>query len=1151
MLLKQIKLSGFKSFVDDTTIHVDGSLVGIVGPNGCGKSNVIDAVRWVLGESSAKQLRGDSMQDVIFNGSVKRKPVSRASVELIFDNNKQMLTGLWNSYSEISIKRVLSRSGESTYYINNQVVRRKDINELFLGTGVGTKGYAIIEQGMISRIIESSPENLRSYLEEASGVSKYREKRKETRTRLENTNDNLTRLNDIYDGLAKNLAKLEEQAIVAKQYYTMDKQRAELKLTHLATRKYESEEIASNMNQQITKIDSDLQQITAEQNVLQEELSYKQDNKAQLDVYVQSMVDALNENRTVLARFEERYKHYNDLLRRFEVQSVELTAKENNLSLEIDNLQLELEEINLTIEELNLIKAEIEIEAEASEDDFIDAKEELIKATNDLENCTASINKLNHEIDLLRNSLEHKQTTSDSLINKQHKLQTEFLELVVADDFELKKAELAILEDAYIALDNDGSQCKDELDKLIHKKQLALDELNNLEQVLSAKTAKHDTLNELLNNLNLAEDDITQLFATNNVSSLWQQIKVESGYEKIVEAVLKDYLYSYLLDNHTQIKQVPQKALSILLADDIVIKAKANTIADYVEILNESYSFIYNILNKFILLDEFDYTQKNIKQVNYAGHIYADNQIVFAGAVAENNSLEYKNQVDKLVAEIAEIINKKEAVQNKLNSLVSELGVLQSRANLIQSKLETNKLNKHALELDITKQEQIQNQAIANNQRIEAELTNIEQELLVLEQQIEDSEIAIEDKQASIERQQKKLDNFIEEKTLAQNNIDLFNAHEQEKKQRLTAIDFDLQVNSQQIKHHNGLIEEKRRQIVECKQTLSNLEAEKLNFNGTHQGEEVVKLQQEISNIALRIGERQGEQEKLISEIIALKNKLSALNTNYQSGTAQINLLRLKEQEHIVLLGTFKETLAEFNVTEEELTNLAKQNTLSLAKLAGLIKDLDDNIAALGLVNLKALEDLDNAKNQEIELASQILDLQNSVAQLEDAILQIDEQTRSLMSNTFKHLDSALQDYFVLLFGGGSAKLQLTEGDILVAGLQILAQPPGKKNSTIHLLSGGEKALCAMSFVFALFSLNPAPFCLLDEVDAPLDDANTGRFCKLVKELSNKTQFVYISHNRLAMEIADQLVGVTMQEKGVSKVVSVSLVEAVKYNEVK
>jgi len=1144
MKLKQIRLSGFKSFVENTQIEVTGQLVGIVGPNGCGKSNVIDAVRWVLGESSAKQLRGESMADVIFNGSLQRKPVSRASVELVFDNALKSLNGLWNNYDEVAIKRVISRQGESSYLINNQQVRRKDITDLFLGTGVGSKGYAVIEQGMISRIIESRPEDMRLFIEEAAGVSKYRERRKETVQRLSDTRENLVRLEDIHSEIIKQLSNLEEQAKTARLYQELNQELKQQQALVLAIKIRDAERILGDASQFIQNCEDELRTLGYQLEEVNESLVNEQELKLIKEKELQDLMGSFNECRTTLARVEERYKHYTELLQRFETESIDLNQKSQDLEQDIVEQDYQIVQIeeNLVEKQTNLSEEEIiREEYQLIVADEESAYQQVMLKNEERQN---KLNQLKRNYELLEHTVKHKQQQYQALLVRKQRLHEDTNTLDLDQNYHFLKDEIELVKEEIVNSEINSERTLGKLEEVIkeltdwEKKAITID------NQIAAVTAKTDTLTQLLQQ---STTDIPNF--GRDLQELREILKVEAGYEFAVELALGVLLKAKLTDNIPAKAELNEAQIALWFRDNTKIIPVGGSLSQYVRLVNMEYSSIYGYLNKFILVKDVAEMDSNVHEgVHYItqdGHLFTKDYVIYNATNNINNILIHQQELEKQLELSDRLEQEREAIYQQITLLRGQEQSLKNDSNSLQAAYKRLFEKKHNLEVELTKQEQIYVQNQRHMERTTQEINLADQEIIHLSDELTELNLKLEEQGVTLTEFEDQSSAFelekIESETawrLAQNKLNDFNS-------RINQLVIDLQMLRQQKSHILQLKEEKQLQISAIKANLARLNDERDSFNNTFEAEEISKLQQTIAEIASKMQTVQRELDEVTAKIVALKNKASSLNSNYQRNLEKINQTKFKVQEQQILRSTYQESSEEHGVNVDQVAELLITNKEDLSSLSEKAKKLEAQINELGLVNLKAIEDLELASAKEHELVTQLEDLRQAITNLETAISHIDNETRSLLQVTFDQLNSAIQVYFKALFGGGSARLALTEKDILVAGVQIFAEPPGKKNSTIHLLSGGEKALAAMSFIFALFSLNPAPFCLLDEVDAPLDDANTSRFCNLVKELASKTQFVYISHNRLAMEMADQLVGVTMQEKGVSTVVSVSLVDAV------
>lgn len=1176
MKLSQIKLSGFKSFVDNTTIEIKGNLVGIVGPNGCGKSNVIDAVRWVLGESSAKQLRGESMQDVIFNGSTKRKPISRASVELVFDNTDKIISGLWSNYDEISIKRLLTRSGESNYYINNQVVRRRDITELFLGTGVGAKGYAVIEQGMISRVIEAKPEDLRFYLEEAAGVSKYREKRKETLSKMNDTKDNLVRIEDIRCEIDKQITSLTHQAQTARKYQELHLELNNLQFLSLQLKINKAKWLLDEINQNITNVDGELNKLMINLANQDEHLTTYLLDKTIKEDKLNEYTSKFNSLRTNLARLEERKQYNQNLKERLTEQINTLNQELININEQIAGNLSESSNAHTTIALNNQVIEERQFAREEKSFVFEEAENKLIQAKDVISELINNATQIKHETDLVRNSIEHKKNQLNGLKTRVKKLEQEKTENILDfnEKYVITKDEISELSIELEHIETEltkSQQLKNELSLSIKENTQIYHEYNTK---ISALVSQLSLVKELLQKQVLSDESLHEFITKEEtLAPLWSSITVLNGYELAVETALGYLLKATHVKDINTITSYPKSMWAVwsevlssnkskvYSADELI---EYETLDKYVTIKGDGFNNIHRILCKYIICDNYANATK-IKQaiqqkndggideytiVTKDGHLITNNYVIFNANISDTHVLEYQNKIYNLENELEILQVKFHKLENTLQRHNLELTKYEHNVVRLDELYNTNFKKKHDLQIELTKEEQIFIQNKQHQEKVLQELALLTQEIDYVQNEILEMQIKLEDGELELsylsEKQQLAELNKIEVETafnLIKSSIQVIDA---EINQRV----IDNQILKQKLLNFESTTLDKNSSIETIKQKINDLETERTNLFEDDNTLELGVIQEEIQDVALHIEEQTNEINRLNDSITITRDNLAKISKQKEALGSKLSQLMLKQQEQVVLLQTYNDATEEFKQSSNYNSEAFDRNTETkdcLSDIQDKITNLQAQITQLGLVNLKAIEDLDEATAKHTELVAQVLDLNNAINSLDLAIKQIDTKTRDLLNTTYNKVCEVFDVYFKTLFGGGGAKLELTEKDILQAGVQIFAQPPGKKNSSIHLLSGGEKALTAMSLVFAFFNLNPAPFCLLDEVDAPLDDANTTRFCDLVAKLSAKTQFVYISHNRLTMEMAEQLIGVTMQEKGISTTVSVNLVDAVKH----
>ncbi|SCK16266.1 chromosome segregation protein SMC [Vogesella sp. LIG4] len=1158
MRLTHIKLAGFKSFVDPTTIAVPGQLVAVIGPNGCGKSNVIDAVRWVLGESSAKQLRGESMQDVIFNGSSTRKPVSRASVELVFDNGDGQLTGPWGQYAEVAIKRVLTRQGESSYYINNQQVRRRDITDLFLGTGVGARGYAVIEQGMISRIIEARPEELRAYLEEAAGVSRYKERRRETENRLADTRDNLTRIEDLKLELSRQVEKLAEQAEVAANYQDM---RGALtfkqNLLALARREEAARQEAAARGE-LARIETEEAALEAAHTHLETELETVRETHYAASDAVHEAQQALFEANAGLARLEEQQRHQLQSRERLERELGNARQERQLLAESRSQVATELDDWLPRREEAQLRMEEAQMGLEDGADSLPSAEAEFRVADQRLTQMTAQIANLTRERDLARQQGEHQRRSIEQLAAREQALRQELSALNLPDAAALDTAQqqMAAAQSALdavrarLAADEakqaDLSSEREQLDKQLA--QLGADaaraeaEVAALDAVL-AREAAGEQLAGWLEAQQLA-----------SAPALWQSLQVDEHWRVALEALLADRLAARaaalpdatppapltLVDGNAP-AAVAASVRPTLLAQVTVAAPFAAALADWLHGVYCADSLQAAIAHRQELAAGECW-------ITPQGHRVGRNSISYHAAGSGDGMMARKAARDAAAERLEGIEPEIAQLQRRRDGAVATLGMLAEVVRAQKGALSRLEGELNAATLEHVKLDQAARQGAARLSAIHGEQARLADERSLAQDSISETELQAEENAMQLEELQDTLEEARLARLNAETGLELARNRTRDAERMVHEIRLALSTAEQKVAElarRARELEERDLQLAERLETLA-IEADSV--------EEAAPDDALQEALAMRETREQG--------LAAARDALNALtetlrqhSQRQQEVNAALPALRearsdwlLKHQEARLNLERFNEELQTAGADEAELLPHLNDNVKPNA-LAAEIARLARAIEGLGAVNLAALQELEEAQKRGDYLASQTDDLMQAMATLEEAIAKIDGETRDMLQATYAAVNAKMSEFFPTLFGGGRAELVLTGEDLLSAGIQIIAQPPGKKNSTIHLLSGGEKALTAMSLVFSLFSLNPAPFCLLDEVDAPLDDANTSRFCDLVKQMAAGTQFLYISHNRLTMEMAEQLVGVTMQEQGVSRIVAVDIVAALKMRE--
>ncbi len=1164
MRLSKIKLAGFKSFVDPTTIPLPSNLIGIVGPNGCGKSNVIDAVRWVMGESSAKNLRGDSMADVIFNGSSARKPVGQASIELVFDNSDGTLGGQYAQYSEISIKRVVTRDGQSQYYQNGTRYRRRDITDIFLGTGLGPRSYSIIEQGMISRLIEARPEDLRVFLEEAAGISKYKERRRETENRIHHTRENLARLTDLREELAKQLDKLNRQSKTAEKYKVLKEEERLLKAQLTALRWLLLSEQIQEKDALIKEQETRYEAAMADLRRLESELEKIRDTHVEATEHFNEVQAQYYRIGADIARIEQSIQHAKE---RRQQQLDDLKQTERSLiesETHLDADQRKKVQLSGFLEQNEPLLANArEVEARSSE--LLAQSESAMRQwQKDWEtfNENAAIPAQTAEVERTRLNhlderiIQHTQQLDKLSAEKQGlqyaNLQTEIDELVneekilkqQCDAFQQgvmqQQMEIAALRDSSQQYDSDINSKRSEL-------QTARGRYASLEALQQAALGKQ-------------QSGATQWLDAQGLSDakrLAENIAVESGWETALECVMGNYLDAVCVD---QVDAVAD-ALTTLQQGSITLFDSAFTATD------ESHQKADRLLAK---------VTTSLKLDTLLGGVYCAADLPAALALRSRlspsesvvtrdgfwlgcNWLRFSRDVN----EQSSVLQR----EKEIHQLSREIETLSSEIIRLEQSIAVARdtLNEKELQRDRTQGEfqKINRQHAELEARIAGKLARVEQ-MREREQSIEKE---IEEHQQQISRagqesvqSRGRLEQAIREMESLSGRRE---ALQQQRDQLQGALD-DVRTtarNDRDAAHGIALkVEAARTEIAAINQNRERMDSQLAQLRHRKEeleqalaaGEEPMKLMadeltQSLSQrveVESRLSDARHKVEELDHAMRENSTQRHSVEQSIEAIRAERDQLRMSWQEIKVRRQTNEESLQESGFQLPQLLQEMPEEA-SEQEWAERVTAIEGRISRLGPINLAAIDEFKQQAERKEYLDKQHADLVEALETLENAIRKIDKETRARFKETYDKVDAGLKANFPRLFGGGHAYLELTGEDLLDTGVSVMARPPGKRNSTIHLLSGGEKALTAVALVFSIFQLNPAPFCMLDEVDAPLDDANVGRFCQMVKEMSEKVQFIVITHNKITMEMANQLNGVTMHEPGVSRIVAVDVDEAV------
>jgi len=1159
MRLSKIKLAGFKSFVDPTTLQFPSNLLGVVGPNGCGKSNIIDAVRWVMGESSAKTLRGDSMADVIFNGSSARKPVGAATVELIFDNSDGKIGGQYAGYAEISVKRVCSRDGTSAYYLNNARCRRKDITSIFLGTGLGSRSYSIIEQGMISRLIEAKPEELRIYLEEAAGISKYKERRRETENRIRHTKENLSRLNDLRDEIEKHIRHLERQARTAERYKKQKQKERRLRAELLALRLGELEAHESEQGAIVSERETGLQASIARLREIEADIE-----KAREAHTADS--DALNEVQgryyrvgAEIARLEQSIQHATEMRSR---QQSDLAQVESALR----DLHHHIERDEAQIKDLSRSLGELGPGLEAARAAELASAEALKSAEQDMENWQARWDRFKEEAgdanrvaDVEKARMEQIEGQVRRLVERRERCSAEIVRLsgllggnemaqLEAEERETDKTaadldrELQQVRQDIEGLRQDEKQATAGLDEVRGELQKVAGELASLEALQEAALGRKDgAVMEWLQGRGLADEP-----------RLAERLEVQEGWERAAETVLGGYLEAVCVDG----------------LDDIAIALD--------ELSHGTVSFLESSggpppvsTGAGRLLDKVTGPVGLARLV--AGVRLADTLSDALAARGGESVITREGvwigpgwlRLHRVTDEQGGLIQREQEIREhrqRLSGLQTTVGNLEQRCGDIEEGLHTLERRRDSIQEQIndthrrhgdirgrlTSFRARQDQTRTQVTQFKAEAAEVDAHLQEAEEKIRASRRRLEASIGQMSVFEARREELQKQRTRLQEATEA--ARERARVDRTAAHDIAIQVESRKSTRDSASValDRLRAQLGQSAQRQEDLKAQ------LAAGEEPIQEQQKQLDSCL---EQQVEVEARLSaardKVQEAENGLRAMQEQRQLREREteeirtsLDELKLAAREVQVRRQTVSEQFGETGFELDEL-RAELEPEASIPAWEESLEKLSARIQRLGPINLASIDELREQSERKEYLDSQFEDLTEALNTLENAIRRIDRETRTRFRETFDRVNSGMKEIFPRLFGGGHAYLELTGEDLLDAGVTVMARPPGKRISTIHLLSGGEKALTAVALVFAIFELNPAPFCMLDEVDAPLDDANVGRFCDIVRDMSERVQFIVITHNKVTMEMTHQLAGVTMHEPGVSRLVAVDLDEAV------
>ena len=1148
MRLSSLKLSGFKSFADSTTLHFKANRTAVVGPNGCGKSNVIDAIRWVMGESSARQLRGGSMQDVIFTGTAKRKPVGVASVELRFDNTYGKLGGAYNAYNELSVRRQVNRDGKSEYFLNGTKCRRRDITDIFLGTGLGPRSYAIIEQGMINRLVDAKPEEMRVFIEEAAGVSRYQARRRETMLHLDHTTQNLARLEDIASELKSQLKTLKRQSETAIQYKALESEIRTIKVEVLSFQCEQSarlqQEYTLSMNElgesfklvraELTTLEHDLtatselfQRLIQQSTPLQQEWQQAEKKLAELKMTLEQKQSLFQQNTATLSQLEQQKAQTKERLQLIELQLESLVDQQENQQ---ENLQQQDHLAQQQSQQFQDLKAQQHTQAAQ----YAQVKAQVEQQQQKHVHMQAQSEQLAKNISRIE---QQKQTLTQQFAQIQPQDQQEGVQQLQDEKTRLQAQMLTLeqnIQDStqqLATLQTNYNEHKAQCATLKSEIQILQSEQKNLNQLLIKQSPK-------------AQADVVQLM------QVLQLADVAKPHANLIEKFLAKWLSAQVVETDIEFQDSRARQLKVHVALDsktskiqlLGCESLSDWIASPQNSLWQSVAITESLSQALALQTQLQAGQSILSLDGYhVGPDWVIGLFYDEAAQAGQGALSHRIRLDEIEQALAQQLPQYEQAEQQLPELQQQVQQLQQQLQQQQQQLKQQQQALQTLDVQMVKAESAA-QAFAVQQQ------QLQHQLAQLDEQLEEDAMQKDDLEIDLHALAFKLEQALPQYKTLQFQVEQLNEQ--------------LDTSQQQFQQQQQEVELLRRQAVQTQQQIELLEKDATFLKAQYQQivaqmEQAKKfvdpVQLELPALETQFSEQQQQTEKLQKswqewqvELNRVQSKQQQLTEQRQQQQQQDEQLRAKLEEKRLAWQSAKSDYQHYSeqlkdLNSEIITGLQIDVAAHQQKLAKAQQQFDK----LGAVNLAASEEYEEVTARFAELSHQIEDLQNTVSQLQAAMKSIDQETRKLFMNTFDQVNTELQELFPKVFNGGEASLSLE--DDWQSGVKLMARPPGKRNSSLALLSGGEKALTALALVFAIFRLNPAPFCVLDEVDAPLDDANVGRFCNLVKELSEQVQFIYITHNKLAMTMATDLLGVTMPEPGTSKLVTVNLEEAAEY----
>ena len=1159
MRLKSIKLAGFKSFVDPTSVHFPSNLCAVVGPNGCGKSNIIDAVRWVMGESSAKNLRGESMTDVIFNGSGGRKPVGQASIELIFDNSEGRIVGEYASYSEIGIKRKVTRDGQSNYYLNGSKCRRRDITDIFLGTGLGPRSYAIIEQGMISRLIEARPDELRIYIEEAAGISKYKERRRDTENRIRRTMENLERLTDIRDELGRQLSRLERQAKAAEKYseYKKEERQTSAELLALKWRGYNQS--ATQQKQLIGEMEVERERILTERIGCDTAIEKLRTQSTDLNDTFNEVQARFYKVGGDVARIEQAIEHAqqraSELHKDLEQTERNFTESEQHLNADIQKAtgwQAEFEQLAPALE----LAREAENVSSQALQAAEDSMQQWQQAWDEFNQQSAAPRQ---QAEVQQSRIQHLEQLMRRLTERHENLSSE------ASSFQASPAEeeMALIQEQL----SDAEQTRETIENQRLDNSAQIEVARSSEKQLSAELDQARSRQQTLEGRRASLDALQQAAMGDDAEKKWLESKGLGGNSRLADSVRPDEGWEVaaetVLGSYLQAVEVDDVAGNIGLLDDFkkgellligktgqaaASGTKARLLSDLVS--GDAVQALLGNIYAAETLAEAVALQPSLTAI--------ESVVTRDGIWLGNNWLRVARDKDatagvlKRKQELTSIDEQKQALDKQISELETQRQTNETQLHMLEAQRQEiaasvaeqqsgyadlrSKLSGYKVQIE---------QLNARKERAEKELAEVHQQQLLEQENLAEARQLLQQSIEKMEADTERREHLVEQRDGFREQLD--EVRQQARQDRDQRHDLAVREGSlstqlssilegiERLKVQVARLQERRTQLREAFD-IKDDPSDKYQLELEEKLELRLGIESELNTARVAMDEvdhAMREHEKLRSE----------LEDQLQEVRGKLETQRIAAQEIATLSRTIEEQISDKNADLETLLENLTDDA-DMRDWEEQLQLIGNRIQRLGPINLAAIDEYKIESERKDYLDTQNAELEEAMNTLKTAIQKIDRETRTRFKETFELVNKHIQELFPKLFGGGHAYLEMTGDDLLDTGVTLMARPPGKKNASIQLLSGGEKALTAIAMVFAIFRLNPAPFCMLDEVDAPLDDANVGRYAAMVKEMSDQVQFIFITHNKISMEAANQLMGVTMHEPGVSRLVSVDVNQA-------